>query len=147
VPFFVRWPGKIKAGGNCSSSIVFNDVIPTVAEMLNLDLDNDTAEDGESFYRALTGEARPESFHEAIVHNQSNGTFAIRKGAFKLTVTGPLTTVQILDDTFPVSFALYDLENDIEETTDLSGSHPEIVKEMHSLLKKYVKEGRSVGRR
>lgn len=148
VPFFVRWPGKIKQGGTCSTTIVFNDVIPTMAEMLNLDLDNHTAEDGESFYKALTGEARPESFHEAIVHNRSNGTFAIRKGAFKLTVNGPKTAAQVLDDKFPVSsFVLHDLSNDVEETADVSRDHPEMVKEMHALLKKYLREGRSIGKR
>ncbi|MDG1897755.1 MAG: arylsulfatase [Fuerstiella sp.] len=138
VPFFVRWPGKLKSGTRCSTTIVFNDVIPTLAEMLDLSLNDETAEDGRSFFKALTGEANPESFHEAIVHKHSNGTFAIRRGAFKLTVNGPKTIAQIMDDAFPVSFALHDLDRDIEETTDVSRSHPEKVKQMHVLLKKYV---------
>lgn len=146
VPFFVRWPENIKPG-SCPTTIVFNDVIPTLAEMLHLKLDNRTAEDGQSFFKALTGEASPESFHEAIVHNHSNGTFALRKGAFKLTINGPKTTEKVLDDAFPVSFVLYDLQKDIEETTDISRQHPETVKEMHALLKKYVREGKSNGSR
>ncbi|NOY01020.1 MAG: hypothetical protein GXP30_15025, partial [Verrucomicrobia bacterium] len=56
---------------------------------------------------------------------------------------GPKTTAQIQDDTFSASFTLYDLDKNIEETTDVSHNHPEMVKEMHALLKKYVKEGRS----
>jgi arylsulfatase A len=147
VPFFVRWPEKIKPGRSCPTTIIFNDVIPTLAKMLNINLDNHTAEDGQSFFRALTGEASPGSFHEAIVHNHSNGTFAIRKGAFKLTVNGPKTTAQVVDDAFPVSFVLHDLGKDIEETTDESHNHPGMVKEMHALLKKYVRAGRSNGRR
>ena len=147
VPFFVRWPEKIKPDGSCPTTIVFNDVMPTLAEMLSINLDDDTAEDGQSFFKALTGEASPESFHKAIVHNHSNGTFAIRKGAFKLTVNGPLTTAQVVDDAFPVSFVLHDLSKDIEETTDVSRDHPGMVKEMHSLLKKYVSEGRSNSKR
>ncbi|HIE69316.1 MAG TPA: hypothetical protein EYP98_03690 [Planctomycetes bacterium] len=134
----------------CRSSfagpILFNDVIPTLAEILSIKLDNHTAEDGQSFLRALTGEASPGSFHEAIVHNHSNGTFAIRKGAFKLTVHGPKTTMQIVDDAVPVSFALHDLSKDIEETTDVSHDNPEMVKQMHALLRKYVREGTSNGR-
>ena len=145
VPFFVRWPEKVKSGERCSTTIVFNDVLPTVAEMLKINLDENTAEDGESFLPALTGEASPVSFHEAIVHNHSNGTFAIRKGAFKLTVNGPKTTEQILDNSFPVSFELYDLDNDMKETTDVSASHPRMVKEMHALLKKYVRDVPSNG--
>ena len=115
--------------------------------MLDINLDHQTAEDGQSFFKALTGEARPGSFHEAIVHNHSNGTFAIRKGVFKLTVHGPRTAAQVVDDAFPVSFVLHDLGKDIEETTDVSGNHPGMVKELHSLLKKYVREGRSNSRR
>jgi arylsulfatase A len=146
VPFFVRWPEMIKPGERCQSTIIFNDVIPTLAEMLNITLDNHTAEDGKSFFKALTGEARPASFHEAIVHNHSNGTFSIRKGDFKLTVNGPKTTAQVTDDDFPVSLVLYDLGKDIEETTDVSRNHPGMVKELHALLKEYVRQGRSNGR-
>ncbi|MFT5091547.1 MAG: arylsulfatase A [Porticoccaceae bacterium] len=143
VPFFVRWPEKVKPGDRCATTILFNDVLPTVAEMLKVSLDENTAEDGQSFFRTLTGETSPASFHEAIVHNHSNGTFAIRKGAFKLTVNGPKTIEQVVDDAFPVFFELRDLGKDIEETTDVSAAHPEMVKEMHALLKKYVREGRS----
>ena len=66
-------------------------MLPTLAEMLDVSLNDETAEDGRSFFKALTGAANPASFHEAIVHNHSNGTFAIRSGAFKLTVNGPQT--------------------------------------------------------
>ena len=147
MPFFVRWLEKIKPGGSCPTTILFNDVIPTLAEILNINLDNHTAEDGQSFFRALTGEASPGSFHEAIVHNHSNGTFAIRKDAFKLTGDGPKTTSQVVDDAFPVSFVLHDLGKDIEETTDVSPNHPGMVKDMHALLKKHVRKGRNNGRR
>lgn len=143
VPFLVRWPDKIKAGESCATTITFNDVIPTLAEMLNTQLDKNTAEDGQSFFKALTGEARPRSFHEAIVHNNSKGTFAIREGAFKLTIDGPKTTEEVVDAAFPASFSLYDLDKDLEENNDLSQDHPEKVKEMHALLKKYIREGRS----
>ncbi len=147
VPFLVRWPEKIKPGGTCSTAIQFTDVIPTLAEMLEVDLDKDTAEDGESFYPSLTGGVQPASFSEEIVHNQSNGTFAIRQGSFKLTVNGPKSTEEILDAAFPVSsFVLYDLSKDIEETTDISSEYSEKVMSMHHLLKKFVREGRSDGR-
>lgn len=145
VPFFVRWPGKVKAGETRSTTVVFTDVMPTLAEMLNIKLDANTAEDGMSFFRALTGSERPDSFHEAIMHNRSDGVFAIRKGKYKLTVSGPRTNAQVVDDSFPVSFVLHDLDSDVGETTDISGRHPEVVKEMHALLKEYVREERSNG--
>ncbi|MCA9135276.1 MAG: arylsulfatase [Planctomycetales bacterium] len=143
VPFFVRWPKTIDPGGVCPTTIVFNDIIPTLAEMLNIELNSQTAEDGRSFFKALTGQSRPTSFHEAIIHNHSNGTFAIRKGDFKLTLHGPKTVSQVLDNDFPFSLMLHDLGEDIEETTDVSDKHPTVVKQMHALLKKYVREERS----
>lgn len=145
VPFFVRWPSRIKPGERCSSTVLFNDLIPTLAEMLDIKLDQDTAEDGRSFFRALTGESRPDSFHEAIVHNHANGTFAIRKGTFKLTVNGPRTIAQVIDDAFPVTFVLHDLSKDIGESTDVSRDHPRMVNKMHALLKTYVREGSGTG--
>jgi len=146
VPFLIRWPERINPGGSCPTTIILNDVIPTLAEMMNVNLDDHTAEDGRSFFPALTGEATPESFHEAIVHNHSNGTFAVRMGSFKVMVDGPKTTAEVVDDAFPVSFVLYDLDEDVEETTDVSDSHPRVVSRMHALLKTYVREGRSDGR-
>ena len=146
VPFFVRWPGIITPGERCATTIVFNDVVPTVADLLNVTLDRNTAEDGVSFYKALTGDARPESFHKAFVHNHSNGTFAIRQGAFKLTVNGPKTISDVLDDSAPLTLVLHDLNKDIEETTDVSRDHPELVRNMHALLRKFIREGRSSDR-
>ena len=143
VPFFVRWPDKVKPGESCSTTILFNDVLPTLADLLNVELNKDTAEDGESFLKALTGQSRPTSFHEAIVHNHANGTFAIRKGALKLTVKGPKTIEQIPDDDFPVSFTLHNLKKDAEETTDISNDHPELVQKMHALLKQIVEGQKS----
>ena len=145
VPFIVRWPERIRPAETCPTTIVFNDVIPTLAEMLDVDLTRDVAEDGESFFKALTGEETPESFHEAIVHNHSNGTFAIRQGDFKLTVNGPKTTAQVVEDAYPVTFVLHDLMTDVDEADDVSRYHPERVRRMHELLKKYVRDGRSNG--
>ena len=145
-PFFVRWPDRIKAGESCGTTVVFTDILPTLAEMLNLNLDSHSAEDGRSFFKALTGESRPESFHEAIVHNHANGTFSLRKGGFKLTVNGPKTNEQVLDNTVPVTYSLHDLDKDIEETADVATRYPGVVKEMHDLLRKYVREGRSAPR-
>ena len=145
VPFLVRWPAIIKPGETCSTTIVFNDVLPTLAEMLDVPLDSSTAEDGVSFYQALQGESRPVSFHKAIVHNHHNGTFAVRQGPFKLTIRGPKTVEDVLDDSIPIAYTLYNLDQDIEENTDIAKQHPQQVQQMHALLKQYVKTGRSNG--
>ena len=144
VPFFVKWPEKLKSGESCTTTICLNDIFPTIAEILNIKLDpTNTAEDGKSFYRALTGKKRPDSFHEAIVHHSYEGEFAIRKGNYKLVIDGPKSPSQFVDDSVPVSFRLYDVKKDIKETNDISENYPEMVSEMHELLKKYIIDGRS----
>ncbi len=145
VPFFVRWPERIDAGQRCRTTIVFNDLLPTFAELLQLTPDRATAVDGCSFFPALTGASRPASFHEAIVHNHANGTFAIRRGAFKLTVHGPTTVRQLLDDARPTRFELFQLDDDPAESKDLSAARPATVDAMYRLLKHYVAAGRSNG--
>jgi len=52
-----------------------------------------------------------------------------------------------VDESVSITFKLHDLSQDVEETTDVARDHPEIVKSMHALLKKYVSEGRSTSRR
>ncbi len=146
VPFIVRWPATIKPGEQCATTIVFNDVLPTLAEMLNVKLDSNTSEDGVSFYPALTGASRPVSFHKAIIHNHHNGTFAVRQGSYKLMVKGPKTINEVLNERVPVKYQLYDLDQDIAESTDVSGKHPKKAKQMHAILKQYLKAGRSDGR-
>jgi len=146
VPFFVRWPHRIKAGETCDTTIVFTDILPTVAEMLGISLDGRTAEDGVSFFRALSGESRPESFHEAIVHNHANGTFSLRQGGMKLTILGPKTNQQVEGSAVPASYTLHDLDTDLAETANIAALHQDRVKAMHELLRKYVREGRSVSR-
>ena len=76
----------------------------------------------------------------AIVHNDSKGTFAIRQNAFKLTVQSPRTIEQLLNDAASTSFLLYNLNDDVEETTNIAPHHPELVKQMYTLLRNSVRE-------
>ncbi len=146
VPFIVRWTGHITPNETCSTTISFTDLLPTLADLLHLPIDRDTAEDGVSFYPALLRDQRPASFHEAIVHNHINGAFALRQGIYKLTVNGPKTVSEALDSSVSSSLALHNLETDPKEEIDIAAQHPKLVSEMHELLKKYLREGRSDGR-
>lgn len=144
VPFFLYWPGLISTGDKCSTTICLTDVMPTIAELTGTILPENSAEDGKSFYKAIIGKDRPESFHEAIVHHEGNGSFAIRMGRFKLIIDGPRTPSLLLDEQVKKSFMLFDVTNDIREESEISSFHPDVVQQMFEILKKYVREGRSV---
>ena len=132
VPFVARWPGRIKAGSTCDQTICMNDFMATVADLLDVSLPENSAEDSTSILKLLTGEATELPNHPSIVNHSLGGQFAIRKGKWKLV---PKPRVQ-----------LYDLDTDPKESTNLAASHPELVKEMTETLQRYKKSGRSTTR-
>ncbi len=132
VPFVARWPARIKAGSTCKQTICMNDFMATVADLLDVSLPENSAEDSTSILKLLTGEATELPNHPSVVNHSMGGHFAIRKGKWKLV---PKPRVQ-----------LYDLDADPKESQNLAASHPEIVKEMAETLERYKKSGRSTTR-
>lgn len=127
VPFLIRWPAMIKAGSKNDAPVCQTDILATIAEMLGKDLPDDAGEDSESFFPALRGETFE---HGPLVHHGVQGRFAVRDGKWKLVLAkgGP---------------ELYDLENDLEESTDQIQSYPEIAKQLEEKLETIVRNGRS----
>ena len=103
--------------------------------------------DSYSLLPALLGESN-QPLREATVHHSVNGSFAIRKGSWKLILcpgsggwskpkpNSPETA------SLPL-FQLYDLEQDPGETLNLVEKYPEVVEELSKLLKSYIENGRS----
>jgi arylsulfatase A-like enzyme len=119
----------------------------TCAAILDIELSPEIGIDSYNFLPVLLGEDK-EVIRDAIVHHSVNGSFAIRKGKWKLILcpgsggwSYPRPGVDDMTG-FP-EIQLYDLENDISEKTNLQDQYPEIVNELRSLLAKYIREGRS----
>ena len=133
VPFFIRWPAKVKAGSRIDSPICQTDLLATLAEMLGGKLPNTAGEDSNSFYAEMlnpnTVKKRP-----PIIHHSSQGRFAIREGKWKLIMAGARKAMKS---------QLYDLEKDPGETVNLSGKHPEIVTSLTAKITGIIKTGRS----
>ena len=94
-------------------------------------------------------EALFKPFREATVHHSINGSFAIRKGEWKLIMcpgsggwSFPRPDNKELIDSLP-KMQLYNLKTDPGETTNLQATNTEKVEELKSLLTKYIIEGRS----
>ena len=83
VPFFVRWPGKVKPGTQSTQLICHTDLMATCAEILGAKLPDTAAEDSVSILPALLGQDRS-PLREAVVHHSIHGRFAIRQGPWKL---------------------------------------------------------------
>jgi arylsulfatase A len=147
VPFFARWPGRVKAGTKSKQVICHTDFIATVAEMLGARLPANAGEDSVSILPALLGNDRT-PLREAVVHHSIDGRFAIRAGDWKLALcpgSGGWAAPKDADAAqagLP-DVQLYDLVQDIGETRNLAREKPEVVAQLTRLLERYVAEGRS----
>jgi arylsulfatase A-like enzyme len=147
IPFLVRWPGKIKAGSKSSQTICLTDFMHTTADILQIPLPADAAEDSVSILPALFGKDRA-PLREATVHHSINGSFAIRQGKWKLEFcpgsggwSSPRPGQEDTSKLPPIQ--LYDLEADIAETRNVQGEHPDVVARLTALMTKYAADGRS----
>jgi len=114
VPYLVRWPGKIKAGSVTDHLCYFADVMPTLAEATGAKLP--AGLDGISFLPTLLGSDKQRQ-HE-FLYWEYWGQIAVRKGNWK-AFKPPKQDWQ-----------LYNLDTDTTEENDLSGQHPEILRQL-----------------
>jgi arylsulfatase A-like enzyme len=143
VPFFVRWPGVTPARSTCDTTICHVDMWATGADLLGQELPHDAAEDSHSILALFKGQkmATP---HAAVVHHSANGTFAIRRGKWKLILgSGSGGRGIPKGKPFDGRVQLYDMEASLAEAANVAEAKPQIVKELSTLLERFRESGRS----
>ncbi len=145
IPFIVRWPEKVKSG--ISDELICQiDIMRTIGNIIGYELSENSGEDSYNILPALFQE-NVEPIREALVHHSWNGSFAIRKGKWKLILTeksgGFGDNFNEDEKGTAMPGQLYNIENDIEEQNNMYEQYPEKVEELKILLKKYIMEGRS----
>ncbi|MDE0737233.1 MAG: arylsulfatase [Pirellulaceae bacterium] len=147
VPFIARWPSKIKSQSRSDQLICLTDLMATCGELVQSKLPADAGVDSVSILPALLGnDTKP--LREAVVHHSIRGAFSIRKGDWKLELCpgsggwsaprpgrGNLAKLP--------AYQLYNLKENIGETENLQAKHPQVIKELTTLLQSYVDRGRS----
>ncbi|QCX39738.1 arylsulfatase [Aureibaculum algae] len=148
VPFIVKWPKHIKPNSSSDKTICTTDLLATVAELTNTALKDSEGEDSYSMVPLFSSESVNNYSREATVHHSINGSFAIRKGKWKMIFcpdsggwSDPKPNSE-LAKTLP-KYQLYNLEEDPEEANNLFKVNPEIAKELNSLMVSTIKNGRS----
>jgi len=150
-PFLVRWPGTVKAGSTSSETICTTDLYATLADILGQRdaIPARAGEDSFSFLTALRGQANPKALRPFTIHHSINGSFAIRRGPWKLALcpgsggwSGPRPAAAFKNKTLPL-VQLYNLETDPVEKTNLRDKHPDIVKELAAQLATAIRNGRT----
>ncbi|BDS07189.1 arylsulfatase [Oceaniferula spumae] len=130
VPMIVRWPGKVEPGSTCADVVGLTDFMATTAEILDIKLPENTAEDSFSILPLITGKAKTLPNRPLVVNHDIGGNFAIRKGKWKL-IPGKK------------GVQLYDMEADLKESKNIAQEHPEVVEMLQTTLDRYKKSGRS----
>lgn len=145
VPGIMRWPGKIPADQVVEQPVMTIDLFPTIANVTGTSLPEQKI-DGMNVWPLITQEAGAENPHEAYFfyyrQNELQGVLS-GDGRWKLYLPHTYRTLNGREGGtggIPVKYEynnlgmeLYDLDNDISETTDVSGQHPEVVERLLAL--------------
>jgi arylsulfatase A len=129
IPFIVNWPGVVQSGSVSNHISAFWDVMPTLLDIAGAEKTENT--DGISFYPTLLGqEKNNQQKHEFLYweFHERGKSQAVLMGKWKGVRT------KILKGNMKVE--LYNLDEDINETTDIAEQHPEIVKTIEVLMDK-----------
>lgn len=149
VPFIVRWPDVIPPGGVSDKTICMVDLMATLAEITGYQVADNEAEDSFSFLSSLKEDTEENIERAPVIHHSINGSFAIRKGDWKLLLcpgsggwSYPTPREAAKMDTLP-PVQLYHLGNDPSETINLQSKYPDKVAELKDDLIRLYLEGRS----
>ncbi len=123
VPAVARWPGRIKAGWKSDELIVGMDLLPTVMDIVGVDISKKRKLDGISIKDHLLNQADMPERRVFFGYEPKLGT-AMRDGNWKMQTKGDVVE-------------LYDLSKDIKETRNIADKHPKRTKEMKAAIEKW----------
>ena len=145
-PTLMKWPGVIPAGTMTDTLCSSIDVLPTIASIVGADLPTRTI-DGHSMLGVMTGSDDVPT-HQAFAGYYGGGQLQIvRDDRFKLVFPHRYRTLggrRGRDDGLPVPYeseqaprALYDLEADPGESTDVAAEHPKVVERLMAAAEQF----------
>nr|WP_195360620.1 arylsulfatase [Phocaeicola massiliensis] len=126
VPAVMVWKGKIKPGSETDHICCFQDVMPTLAEIISVTC---PPTDGISFLPTLLSNKAGQKEHEYLYWEYPDpkiGNKAIRMGKWK----GIITNIRQGN----TEMQLYDLDADLREEHDVAAQHPDIVAKFRQLM-------------
>jgi len=129
VPCLMRWPGRIRPGREASGMASAIDLYPTLARLGGAEVPTDRAVDGMDISGVVFDEE--ESPRDTFIYHSFNHLQAVRKGPWKLfTCRKGFPNSEIEADLRE----LYNLAEDVGETTNVYDQHPEVVAELSAIL-------------
>ncbi len=127
-PMIARWPGKITPGTTSDLVSIQFDLMATLAELTQ---QKAIHTDGISFLPELLGKKSTQKKHNYLYfeYPENGGQLAIRMGDWK----GVKRDVRQHPEN---KWMLFNLATDRNETTDIAGQHPELIKQFETIVKK-----------
>jgi len=128
--FMVRWPGHIRPGSTCDQPVIGSDIFTTVCEVAGVQPPADRVIDGASIVPAFHDQPIARKVPLFWHYTAPGGMhIALRDGDWKLLAS------EAMD-----KFELYNLKDDVKETTDLAAKEPQRVEQMHKTMAGLVAE-------
>jgi len=130
VPAIAWWPGRIEAGRITSELAISLDVMPTLLDLAGVDGPSNRVMDGMSLAPLLFEEASDEERQLFWAHGDQ---LAMRSGPWKLVLRAP-------GQPGNGQPALYNLEQDLDESHDLAEKYPGRVRTMRAALRAWQED-------
>lgn len=134
VPMIVRWPGHAEPGSRIATPVIIEDFFPSLLEAAGVEPDAlQQTVDGESFLPLLDGDGSGAEPRELLWH-------------FPHTYDGPPWSAVCVGDWKLIWFydgqhaELYNLAEDLGESSNLALAHPEKLAEMSEVLNRLLAE-------
>ena len=145
IPLIVSWLGKLPQATTCSRLTSAMDVFPTVVDLAGGQVPVNL--DGRSLIGRLHSPDKDHG-HGHLCWADGKGTWSIRQGDWKLInsqgwthsnyrLQEDNTAVPASNVTYPAGRLLFNLKDDIGETTNVAGDHPQRVKNMTALYEQW----------
>ena len=149
VPCIMRWPGKIPAGTDTRDMFMTIDFFPTIANLIEAQLPSHKI-DGRDVWPIISRQPGAKNPHTAYwFYYEVNQLQAVTTSDGRWKLQLPQTYRTMIGqkpgrDGLPGNYVnreltkakLYDLVNDVGETTDVSSKHPEVVKQLNAEAEK-----------
>jgi arylsulfatase A len=141
VPCIMRWPTQIPANRVVRELAATIDMLPTLAKLAGAKLPVDRTIDGKDIWPLIKAKPGASTPHEAYFYYWGQHLQAVRSGPWKLhffhTYTKPDPAGGFAKPgkyaTKEIGLELFNLEQDIGETTNVAAQHPEVVKRLQAL--------------
>jgi arylsulfatase A-like enzyme len=122
VPFFIRWPGRIKAGTRVREIAGAIDLLPTLTSLAGVPQVGDKPLDGKDVSPLLLGTAS--NWPDRMIFSHQNGQVSVRTQQYRFDARG----------------ALFDMVADPDQTTNIAGKQPEVAAKLRQAVAAWRKE-------